>query len=133
MLELIRASPGLCLSDLARALGVHPSTVDSNVHILTQANLIRKVPDGKRVRLFAAGELSPRDAFLARLGASAFVYEAVARGVPGRPVPLAHALGISRHEARSHLARLAKLGVVEARTIHVIVEQRRFVVPEHPP
>jgi predicted ArsR family transcriptional regulator len=54
------------------------------------------------------------------------VYEAIEQGVPRRPVPIAHALGITRQAARHHPARLARLGAVRAVVVEVKRTEQRF-------
>lgn len=124
MLDAIRAHPGMCVSDVARATRRHPATMWTNVHLLVSAGLIRAERDGRAVRLYPAGDMSARERFLARLGPSAPVFEAIESRVPGRPVPIAHACRMTRHAARRHLERLARLGA-----IHRV--ERRVLVTEY--
>lgn len=128
MLEAIHARPGLSASEVARAIGRHPATMWSNVHLLLQSELVRSERIGRRLCLFPAAGLSERERFLARLGPSAFVCEAIERGVPGRPVPIAHECGISRHAARSHLSRLARLGLLRTAEQGVFISQRVYII-----
>jgi DNA-binding IclR family transcriptional regulator len=127
MLDAIRARPGASMSDVARAIGRHPATVWTSVHLLASAGLLWAERDGRAVRLFPSGGLSPRDRLLAKLGSSAAVFEAIERGVPGRPVPIAHACGTTGHAARSHLNRLRRLGALRQIVVEVTVTESRFV------
>lgn len=121
ILDAIAGAPGASASEVARRIGRDPSTIWNHVHVLAQAGLIRPEREGRLLRLYPVSGLTPRERFLARLGPSAPVYDAIRGGVPGRPVPVAHACGITRHAARHHLTRLARLGVLR------IVEQRKLV------
>jgi DNA-binding IclR family transcriptional regulator len=130
MLDAVHANPGAWMTDVARAISRHPSVVWTSVHLLLRAGLIRRERDGRSVRLWPVSGHSARDLFLARLGPSAPVYEALASGVPGRPVPLAHACGITRHAARYHLTRLTRLGAIRSVETRVLVTERRYLVVE---
>lgn len=130
MLEAIHAQPGLSASEVARAIGRHPATMWSNVHLLLQSGLVRAERDGRRLCLFPATGLTERQRFLARLGPSAADFLAIEAGTPGRPVPIAHACGITRHAARHHLKRLARLGALRAVETRVLVSETRFVVTD---
>lgn len=126
VLDAVTARPGASLTDIARIIGRHVSTIDTNARLLVQAGLVRTERDGRRIRLYAVGALSERELFLARLGPSAAVYDAIVNGVPGRPVPLAHACRITRHAAQHHLDRLARLGAIRAIETRVLVTQRAY-------
>lgn len=130
ILEAARARPGVSLSDVARLIGKHASTIESNVHILHKAGLVRCERDGRRVRLFLAGELSEEQLFRARLGEGAPILEAIRRGVKGRPGAIARELGITRHAACYHLKRLVRLGTLKTVQRRVLVTESRYVVSE---
>lgn len=121
ILDAVQAEPGLSASETARRIGRDPSTIWNNAHLLVQAGLIRIEREGRRLRIYPTSGLTPEERFLARLGPSAVVYEAIKNGAPGRALPIAHACGITRHAARYHLTRLARLGALR------IVEQRKLV------
>lgn len=121
ILDAVQAEPGLSASDAARRIGRDPSTIWNNVRLLTQAGVVRPEREGRRLRLYPVGGVTPEERFRIRLGESAAVYDAVADGVPGRPLPVAHACAITRDAARYHLNRLARMGIFRS------VETRRLV------
>lgn len=132
VLDAVTARPGASMTDIARIIGHHVSTIDTNARLLVQAGLIRTERDGRRIRLYAVGALSEHELFLARLGPSAVVYDAIVSGVPGRPGPLAHTCGITRHAARDHLGRLARLGAIQSVETRVLVTQSTYRVVDTP-
>lgn len=132
ILEAVHAEPGLSVADVARRIERDPSTVWNHLHLLRAATLIRTERDGRQLRVYPANGLSERQPFAARLGASRPVFDAIAGGVPGRPVPIAHACGITRHAARYHLDRLARLGVIKRTERRVLVTQRIYSLSADP-
>lgn len=129
ILDAIRDSPGISMSDVARRISRHPSAVYEHLHYLRQARLVLVEPNGRRVALFLDGDLSEEERRAARAGPSARVLKLVREGISS-PSAIGAKLGISRHSARSHLLRLARAGLVRAVETQVLVRVTRFIVAE---
>lgn len=125
-LDAVSARPGSNVSEIARVLGIHPGTAHVHARILARAGLVTTQRDGRALRLFPAGPLSPRERFLGNLGPSLDVYEAVERGIAGAS-SIASELGITRSSARHHLQRLARLGALRVEERRVLRTQRVYV------
>lgn len=132
ILDAIHVEPGLCASEVARRIGRDPATVWTHLHLLRQAGLVTSDRVGRRVMLFAPGDVPAEDRLRAHLGAGMPVYDAIERGIPGRPMPIARACGMTRHAARYQLTRLVRLGFLRRVAARVLVTQQKFVVTETP-
>lgn len=126
ILDAIRESPGISMGDVARAIGRHPSIVHDHLRYLRQARLVLVEPNGRRVALYAEGELSSKERVEARLGPGARVLELVRQGVASTGA-IALELGISRHAARSQLKRLERMGQLRAVEVRVLVKRTKFL------
>lgn len=129
ILDAIRETPGISMTDVARRLGKHPSVVYEHLHYLRQARLVLSERNGRRVALFLDGDLTEEERRTARAGPSARVLELVREGVTS-PSAIGIALGVSRHSARYHLHRLAQMDLVRTVQTRVLVTVTRFTVAE---
>lgn len=110
LVEVIRASPGLSMMDVARSLQIHPTTARYHLRRLVKEDIL-VVEDG--VKYFVAGSV-PRAqrAGVVALDGREEVLAAV-RASPGLTVTdLARVLGVGRSTMRWHVAKLAQAGLV---------------------
>lgn len=105
LLESVTKTPGLHLASLARAFGVHPTTVNYHARRLATRRLLRLVDQGGRLRAYPPGAAlvtpTPPRAISA--------LHAVAEGAGG-PADLARRLGVPRGTAGSLIAALERDG-----------------------
>jgi DNA-binding IclR family transcriptional regulator len=110
LLARVLQRPGITLGELARDALVDPKTMAYHARTLSRLGLLSLVPDGRRVRAFAAGAsrapLAPPPRAVRALHALA------ANDVAG-PAMLARLLGTPRGTAGSLLEALARAGLAE--------------------
>ncbi|MFA5861063.1 MAG: winged helix-turn-helix transcriptional regulator [Candidatus Thermoplasmatota archaeon] len=126
--DLLRERPGISQSDLARALGLDPSTVRYHLHRLEKEGLVVQEGTGsRRARYFAPGSTVPADRpaiAVARSVGSASVLQAV-RDSPGSTMTeLAQRMSVCRTTVGWHIRKLALARLVclerDGRTVRVL-------------
>lgn len=116
MLELVREEPGQSLLDVARSMDLHVSTVSYHARRLEDRGRVRRMRDGRCVRLFPYSEgLSAREmALITALKSpkARDVLEYLADHPGVTKTEAAEALGMSVKGLGWHVDRLEKLGLV---------------------
>ncbi len=115
LLGIVREQPGVCVSDLARLLGVYRAAVRFHLLRLERLGLVRAFPVGRRTLIFMVAAQGGDDlAFRALLAEPAChrVADAIAQNPGLRVVELTRVSGISERALYHHLKQLVSAGLV---------------------
>lgn len=116
LLDAVRARPGATASELARAVGVDPSTATYHLRRLESRGAVQCEKHRGRLHFFVSGQASARERALA-ISARLENAGCVLSRLGAAPQPLgavADGLGMSPAGVYWHLRRLAELGLVVA-------------------
>jgi predicted transcriptional regulator len=115
ILECVLARPGSSVTELARATGLHPTTVRYHLRLLQEFHAVALRRDGRTLRVFQNGGTFPPEEQGKRAAAMRSGAQRILASLPaeGAPAPaLARAVGVSRQAIHKQLPALAAAGLL---------------------
>ena len=109
--QAVAGQPGLCIQEIARALGLDWSTVEYHLRILSRAGEVLEWRVGHRRVFFPPGS-APAEPSGLLSGAARRVLEALSLGPPASATDLARQLALARSGVVRHLGVLEEGGLV---------------------